>query len=238
MFRQPTKPDDEIVAHERDQNVAGAVQNGSDLEKGQQQSKMGVGDSIGDRRDQRFRLDERPGSQRYSCSRSLFHKVCDPPGDQYCQCAAKEQKDLVAAGQIGGNHSDPSRNGDRVSSRGFSESPQRLQNDRDDHGLDSVENPGSFGRRTVPNIKPRDDERDGCRGQNEGGASGDQSASSRTELTDMHHHFGRVRTWDEIGDAQQIEKMLISHPRPPSDDLVAEQRDVRGRSAERGCAKP
>ena len=53
----------------------------------------------------------------------------------------------------------------------------------------------------------------------------------------MDGHLGRVWPWDQIGGAEEIQKLLIVQPAPAAHDFVVKQADVRGRAAERGQAQ-
>jgi len=59
-----------------------------------------------------------------------------------------------------------------------------------------------------------------------------------THVADVDRQLGRVRPGDQVGRAQQVEEALAGDPSPPPHHLVLEQRDVRGRTAERGRAEP
>jgi hypothetical protein len=53
----------------------------------------------------------------------------------------------------------------------------------------------------------------------------------------VDRHFGGVGARDEIGRAEQVEVLFFGEPLAATDNLVVEQRDVRGRPAERGQAE-
>src|SRR6266850_7205601 len=58
--------------------------------------------------------------------------------------------------------------------------------------------------------------------------AGDQEpAPSRAQVADVDGHLRRVRTWNEIRRAEEIEESLPRQPLPPPDDLVLHHRDVR-----------
>jgi len=63
--------------------------------------------------------------------------------------------------------------------------------------------------------------------------AGDQEpAPSRAQVADVDGHLRRVRTWNEIRRAEEIEELLPRHPLASPDDLVLHHRDVRRRPAE------
>src|SRR5206468_13018160 len=69
-------------------------------------------------------------------------------------------------------------------------------------------------------------------GEDERGAAGEEARPARAAIAEMHRLLGGVRAGNQVRHAQEVEEALVTHPRPPRDDLLAHERDVGGRPAE------
>ena len=50
--------------------------------------------------------------------------------------------------------------------------------------------------------------------------------------SDLHRHLSRVRAGQEIGEADEVDHLLIGQPAPSLNDLSLHEGDVGGRTAE------
>jgi len=59
-----------------------------------------------------------------------------------------------------------------------------------------------------------------------------ETDSTRAQAADVHRHLGRVRTGNQVGDADEINQLRVGQPSPAFDHLPPHERDMRGRSPE------
>jgi hypothetical protein len=179
----------------------------------------------GTRTQQRQRQERRSGTD----SQAPSHR------DDETRC--REDRQLVHAEQASGER----RRSDDAKKRRLdgclAEPPQRLDDHRDDHGLDPAHHALDLGERAVLDIHPRDraDDRDGR--QDEARARDQQTRQTSTGVPDVDRQLGRVRARDQVRRAEQVEEVLARHPLSPSHDLVLHHRDVRRRPTERDEAE-
>ena len=78
----------------------------------------------------------------------------------------------------------------------FPRIPQGLNDNRDYHGLNPVEQPAGLGRRSITDISPGKAEHDQHSGQDETGSGNDQSKPASAYIADVDCHFGGIRARD------------------------------------------
>ena len=64
--------------------------------------------------------------------------------------------------------------------------------------------------------------------QDKGYAGGEQARPAGALIADMDHHFGRIGAGDQIGGADEVEKMFSGQPLAPRHGLIFEHGDVAG----------
>jgi hypothetical protein len=61
----------------------------------------------------------------------------------------------------------------------------------------------------------------------------DEPGPSGAHVAEVDRHLGGVRARDQVRHPEQVEEALVGHPATAAHDLVAHERDVRRRPAER-----
>ena len=158
-------------------------------------------------------------------------------GDEDHETAREQERDLVDAGEIEGEHGQADRREQRALHRGPQESPDCLDDDGDDHGLDPVEEPGDLRQGAEPHVRPREPPDDQHRGHDEADAARDEPGPARARVAQVDRHLGGVRPRDEVRHPEEVEEALVGHPAPALDDLLAEEGDMRGGAPERDAAE-
>ena len=221
---------------EGEEHVAAAVEHGSDLEKEQPELPERESSCRGARgcAQQRGggRLSSRGGQQphRHGClSRPLRPEAHPQHSRQSSSC---ERGDFVPLIQRNGSHGDSDRQQAPILDRRPSEPPQRHGDDRQDHGLDPVEERRHRGDGAEAHVAPGQQSRDQHRRKYETGAGHDQAAPAATGVAHVDGHLGGIGSGDEVGGAEQIEEVFPAQPPPPPHHFVLQHGDVGSRSAE------
>ena len=99
-------------------------------------------------------------------------------------------------------------------------------------GLTPYSSASAAGRCSVLDVGPGQDEDDRGRRQDEGQAGRHEADATGAKPSDLHRHLGRVRAGQEVGEADEVDHLLIGQPAPALNDLALHEGDVGGRAAE------
>ncbi len=116
--------------------------------------------------------------------------------------------------------------------RRFPESPQRLEDDGDDHRLDAIKQRRGLRQRAEFHVDPRAPHDDQHRRQDETGAGDDQPPRAGPQSADVDGHLGGVWARDEVGGPNHVEEGFVIEPAPASHHFILHQRNVRRGSTE------
>src|SRR5207249_5707549 len=112
------------------------------------------------------------------------------------------------------------------------ETPERLDHDAYDDGLDSVELARRRGHGAEPDVGPGERAHDERSGQDETHTGDDQPRPAAPSVADVNRHFRRVWSGNQIRRAQVVEELLAREPAAAPHDLVLHHGDVRRGTAE------
>jgi hypothetical protein len=229
LLRQPVETVDEVRSQECEKHVPAAKDDRANLQERQEEREQADGGRHGDSaaRDtseehgvrSALRLAELPLRDRRNASSDQHdhgvHVECRSHAGQSAECTEPE-------GLLDGLRS---------------ERPKRLDDDRDDDGLDAVENTRDLGHGAEPHVRPREGgDREGRR-KNEAHASQQEPWPSSLLVADEDRELGGAGTRDEVGRAEQVQEPRGREPSSALDDLALHDGDVCRRSAERGEAE-
>jgi hypothetical protein len=154
--------------------------------------------------------------------------------EEHCRAGAREDDQLVRSEQ----REDGARGGNgHCGCRPQCRSRQlqhRMRDDCDDDRRDPPQDAARIRRAAVAHVDDGQRANHQRGGQNETRARGEEPGPARHPAADMDRHLGGVRSGDQVRERQQIPELGIGDPSSPPNDLVMEQRDVCGRTAERG----
>ena len=174
----------------------------------------------------------RAGGRAAPRAREVLRQGHQPAG-------AEEERELVEADHVEEEHAegDGGRQDGGILHRPPAKPPDRLQDDRDDDRLHPAPQPGPFRRRAVTGVEPGEDQGEDGGGEDEEPAADDEAAPTGLLVAGVDDHLGRVRAGKQVGCAEQVEEVFLARPSPPDDCLLAQHRDVGGRTAEGGAAE-
>jgi hypothetical protein len=112
------------------------------------------------------------------------------------------------------------------------------QQDHGEHGrLDSQQEALTRGKAAEAQVGPRKREREQRGGCDETDPCQPQPERATAAHAGMDHHLRRIRAWNQVGGAQQVEELFTRHPAPAPDDFLLEHRDMDRGSAEGSAAQ-
>ena len=136
----------------------------------------------------------------------------------------REREDRDERGR--GNH--PER---RAFQRARADPPRRVQHDRDDGGLDPVENARHRRHAAVRHIEPCERDQDDKRGQHEQRARHDPAPRSMHEPSDVGRELLRFGTGKHHAVVQCMQESPLGDPPFPVDEVAMHDRDLPCRPA-------
>ena len=114
----------------------------------------------------------------------------------------------------------------------------RVQDHDQHHGLNGEQDALDDRQVGAPDVEHSEQADEQCRRSNERETCRREAHPAGAVVADVHRQFGRRRTWNQVRDAKQIEKLFTRQPRPPAHAFTLDERHVRRRSSEGGEPEP
>ena len=137
-----------------------------------------------------------------------------------------EKQDELMDEKSGSQSGEAERQKESVLHRGATEADERVREEREDDGLDALEEMRERGQRAEAHVGPREDGHEERRGQDEAEAGGEKARPASARMADEERHLRGVRARREVRRAEEVEKLLARHPAASRHDLVLHHRDV------------
>ena len=112
------------------------------------------------------------------------------------------------------------------------QAPERLDDDRDDDGLDTVQHPQRRRQGAEPDVRPGQRRDHQGRWEDEAEAGDQQAGPAGAVPADENGRLCRTRAGDEAGGSEKVEELRVGEPAAAADNLVLHQGDMGGRAAE------
>ena len=151
---------------------------------------------------------------------------------------ADQQRHLAHASQSEPAHDDHRGDVDGRSHRVAAKAPRALRHHDDHRRRQAGKRRLQPRQRRVAHVQPGQQRRQTGRGQDEADTRHQQSGQAGPLVADGHRHLGGVGTWNQVGEAEQLEELIRRQPLPHPDGVLFEQGEVHDRPAEAHCAQP